>query len=82
MYAPMMAGTWSDGDAAADMLEPQIEAIERALSETGPTDRRRLAQLVGARYWGPGRFGLALQEAVREGRVQRVGRNTVAPVER
>jgi MFS family permease len=81
MYAPMMAGTWSAPDPAADGLEPQIEAIERTLAESGPTERRRLAQLVGARYWGPGRFRLALQEALREGRVRRVSRNVVAPVE-
>ncbi len=82
MYAPMMAGTWSAPDAAAGMLEPQIEAIERTLAETGPTERRHLAQLVGARYWGPGRFGLALQEALREGRVRRESRNVIAPVDR
>jgi MFS family permease len=81
MYAPMMAGTWSDTDRAEVALEPRIEAIERTLAEAGPTDRRRLAQLVGARYWGPGQFRLAVQEAVREGRVRRVGRNTLAPVE-
>jgi hypothetical protein len=76
----MMAGTWSAPDIGAG-LEPQIEAIERALADSGPTERHRLAQLVGARYWGPGRFRLALQEAVREGRVRRVSRNLVAPVE-
>jgi MFS family permease len=82
MYAPMMAGTWSTADPAAGTLEPQIEAIEQTLARTGPTERRRLAQLVGARYWGPGRFRLALQEALREGRVRRVSRNVIAPVER
>jgi hypothetical protein len=81
-YAPMMAGTWSAPNDAADTLEPQIEAIERTLETSGPTERRHLAQLVGARYWGPGRFRLALQEALREGRVRRVSRNVVAPVER
>jgi MFS family permease len=82
MYAPMMAGTWSAPDPAAGTLEPQIEAIEQTLARTGPTERRRLAQLVGARYWGPGRFRLALQEALREGRVRRESRNVIAPVER
>jgi len=80
-YAPMMAGTGSTPDVADD-LEPQIEAIERTLDGTGPTERRHLAQLVGARYWGPGRFRMALQEALREGRVRRVSRNVIAPVER
>jgi MFS family permease len=82
MYAPMMAGTWSAPDPAAGALEPQIEAIEQTLARTGPTERRQLAQLVGARYWGPGRFRLALQEALREGRVRRESRNVIAPVDR
>jgi MFS family permease len=81
MYAPMMAGTWSAPDPAGT-LEPHIEAIEQTLARTGPTERRRLAQLVGARYWGPGRFRLALEEALREGRVRRESRNVIAPVER
>jgi MFS family permease len=81
MYAPMMAGTWSAPDPTAG-LEPQIEAIEQTLTKTGPTERRKLAQLVGARYWGPGRFRLALQEALREGRIRRVSRNVVAPIDR
>ena len=80
-YAPMMAGTGSTPDVMAS-LEPQIEAIERTLEGTGPTERRHLAQLVGARYWGPGRFRMALQEALREGRVRRESRNVIAPVER
>ena len=58
----MMAGTGSAPDDAAAALEPQIEAIERTLEGAGPTERRQPAQLVGARYWGPGRFRLALQE--------------------
>ena len=80
-YAPMMAGTGSTPNVTAG-LEPQIEAIERTLDGTGPTERRHLAQLVGARYWGPGRFRAALQEALREGRVRRVSRNVIAPVDR
>jgi hypothetical protein len=55
--------------------------IARALAERGATDREQLAQLVGARYWGPGRFRTALREAVAEGRVQRVSRSTYAPAE-
>jgi MFS family permease len=81
MYAPMMAGTWSTPDPAG-ALEPQIEAIEQTLARTGPTERRQRAKLVGARYWGPGQFRLALQEALREGRVRRASRNVIAPVER
>ena len=57
----------------------EVQRIEAALSEHGATDRRRLAELVGARYWGPGRFAAALREAVLSGRAQRVDRNHFAP---
>jgi len=41
----------------------------------GSIDRRRLAGLVGARFWGPGRYPAALRAAVRSGRARRVGRS-------
>ena len=37
--------------------------------------------MVGARYWGPGRFPAAVREAVAEGRARRVSRATLAPPE-
>ena len=77
-YAPRMAGTGSVPDTAA-ALDRQIELIEQTLDEQGPMERRRLALLVGARFWGPGRFGLALQEAMREGRARRASRGVIAP---
>ena len=60
-------------------LDREIEAISRALDEHGPTDRRDLARLVGARYWGPGRFRAALREALEEGRARQLCRSTVGP---
>jgi MFS family permease len=69
--------TWPpDEDLGA--LDREVGIIVRALGEHGPTQRRELAPLTGARYWGPGRFGLALREAVRDGAVRRTGRNTYA----
>jgi hypothetical protein len=35
-------------------LGNEVHAIEHVLDEHGPTHRRELARLVGARYWGPG----------------------------
>jgi MFS family permease len=64
---------------AAIKLDREIEAIERALSETGPTERRALALAVGARFWGPGRFSSALHEAVRNGKARRVSRSRYGP---
>ena len=59
-------------------LEPEVSAIERALEGREATERRELAQLVGARFWGPGRFPAALHQAVKAGRVRRVSRNRFA----
>jgi len=59
-------------------LDNEMQAIHRALDEHGATERRALAQMVGARYWGPGVFGQALREAVDEGDVRRTARSTFA----
>ncbi len=60
-------------------LEPEISAIERVLEGREPTERSELARLVGARFWGPGRFPAALREAVESGRARRVARNRFGP---
>ncbi len=62
-------------------LDREIEVIARAIDEHGSTDRRELARLVGARYWGPGRFGEALAVAVEEGRIRALSRHTYGPAE-
>lgn len=59
-------------------LDDEIQAIERALDAHGSTERRELARLVGARYWGPGVFGAALREALVEGRIRRLSRTAFA----
>jgi hypothetical protein len=65
-----------------ETLDHEIESIARALDEHGVTGRADLARLVGARYWGPGRFRRALQEAIDEGRAVRVSRQTLGPPDR
>jgi MFS family permease len=61
-------------------LEREVEAISRAVEDRGDgVDRHELARLVGARFWGPGRFGAALQTAVRAGKVQRLSRSRYGP---
>ena len=79
-YSPGMAGTAlrSRADRGELALEHEIEAIARALEEHGETTRTELARLVGARYWGPGRFRRALREAEADGLVRRVSRTTYA----
>ena len=63
-------------------LDGEIDRIGRALDDRGVTDSQALADAVGARYWGPGRFGAALREAVAEGRVRRLSRTTYGPGDR
>jgi len=57
----------------------ELEIVVQALEQDGPSGRRALAARVGARYWGPGVFGQAVQAAVREGRVRRLPRGVLGP---
>jgi MFS family permease len=63
------------------VLDDQILSIQRALDEHGLTERRELATLVGARYWGPGVFREALREATVDGDIRRTSRSTYAPAD-
>jgi hypothetical protein len=82
-YSPtMMTGWTTDWASAADVaLDREVNAIAQALAEHGPTPRARLAEMVGARYWGPGRFRAALREALHEGRARPLARNRYGPPE-
>jgi hypothetical protein len=68
-------------EAGPGLLDREVESIGRAVDEGGPVSRADLERLVGGRRWGPGRFGRALDEAVREGRVRQVGRHRYGPPE-
>jgi hypothetical protein len=78
-YSPFPVLT-STADSESD-LDREIAAITRALQENGQMSREELARLVGARYWGPGRFRAALREAVSEGGARRISRGVYAPNE-
>ncbi|HEY1479628.1 MAG TPA: MFS transporter [Gaiellales bacterium] len=54
-------------------LDREVDTIESVLRDGGPLDRDALAQAVHARAWGPGRFRLALREAIAEGKVRPLG---------
>ena len=76
--------SWSPGmfvsaPTAEDEFTREVSSIEQALADRGPTERRELARLVGARFWGPGRFSAALRTAVESGRARRVSRNRYGP---
>lgn len=65
---------WAAIPSPAVPMDREVDAIVRALEQNGPTDRSALARLVGARYWGPGRFRSAIVEALLEHRIHRVER--------
>lgn len=81
VYSPGMPTPGRPMQPADTELDSEIDSIARALREHGPVGRDELARLVGARYWGPGRFRGALREAVAEDRARELDRNTYAPPE-
>ena len=62
-------------DATDHEVEREVEQIVRTLREEGVTDRRRLAELVRARHWGPGRLKTVLRAALAQGGIRRVRRS-------
>ncbi|HEV3289186.1 MAG TPA: hypothetical protein VG123_09345, partial [Streptosporangiaceae bacterium] len=58
----------------------EVGEIVAALAGAGPLERRRLAWLVRADLWGPGRFSSALRAAAVQGKVRRTGRGLYALV--
>ncbi|MFL5897759.1 MAG: MFS transporter [Solirubrobacterales bacterium] len=60
-------------------LDSEVAIIETALREQGSANRRELSRRVGGRYWGPGRFREALEEAVSRGRAKRLPGGEFAP---
>jgi hypothetical protein len=83
-FSPGMLGTAASTRGRADERERdrEIEIIAQAVDENGETDRCELARLVGARYWGRGRFREALSDAVEEGRVRKLSRSNYGPPQR
>jgi hypothetical protein len=76
-WSPWLQSSTRDEDEF--WRDREIEQLERALAESGEVRRKDLARLVGARFWGPGRFAGALRQAVREGRIGRAGFGRYAP---
>ena len=82
-YSPGMVGTAGAATRrvanSEEQLDREVDAIARTLAEHGPADREQLARWVGAKRWGPGRFGAALRQAVLEGRAKRLSRTRYGP---
>ena len=82
LYSPGMLGTASRWAPSAEQdLDREIEAIAVELQRGGRVGRKDLADRVGARYWGPGRFGAALHESVDEGRARQLAHHRYGPAD-
>lgn len=71
-----------DASPESDMAavpERELDQLVQAVEHNGPTSRQDLADLVGARYWGPGVFAHALETAVERGLIRRLGHHTYGP---
>jgi hypothetical protein len=79
-YSPGLVGTaGATRRPSPATLDREIDAIADALAAEGPLRREQLARTVGARRWGPGRFSVALGEAIADGRVVRLARSLYGP---
>jgi hypothetical protein len=75
------AGAASRHAAVSDLeRDREIEAVSAVLEEHGTCEPATLSRLVDGRSWGPGRFRASLRDAVDEGRVRRLDRNSYGPV--
>lgn len=77
IYSPWMSVS-SHGEPDRE-LDAKIERLAQAVQERGPLKTRQLGELLGARYWGPGRFRTAVREAEHEGRLIRLPHGRVGP---
>jgi hypothetical protein len=75
----MNQGSSYDEDEDSYWQEHEISQLERALEDKGQLQRGELGELVGCKYWGPGRYSRALRAAVQEGRISRVARGRYGP---
>jgi hypothetical protein len=78
-WSPFLSSSSSDVELSDEAQALEIDMLERAVRDKGVLPRRELGRLVGARYWGPARFGRALRAAVRQGRLARPRRGYYGP---
>ena len=78
-WSPFLSSSAADVEENDYYLEREIAMLERAVQDRGELRRRELGQLVGCKYWGPGRFSRALRAAVRQGRIRRPRRGVYGP---
>jgi hypothetical protein len=69
----------ADREENAWWLEREIDMLRRALEDKGEMRRSDLGDLVGCKYWGPGRFAGALRKAVSRGAIEHTGFGRYGP---
>src|SRR3954454_12033631 len=72
----------ADPDEDAWWLEREVGMLQRALQDKGEMRRRDLGNLVGCKYWGPGRFSAALRQGVKRGAFEHTGCGRYGPPRR
>ncbi|WP_310961667.1 uS7 family ribosomal protein [Nocardioides terrisoli] len=65
--------------AQEEALDHEIQIIANAVRDIGPITEDELRRVVGAKYWGPGRFRPAVRQAVAEREVVRLDRKRLGP---
>jgi hypothetical protein len=75
-YSPFLPPPYES--KSPEWLDTEIGIVDRALQEHGELSREELADRIGARYWGPGRFRAALRGALSDGAISRVGSDRYA----
>ena len=78
-WSPLQPSSTYDSEEDRYWLEREMSLLERALDDKGEMRRGELGDLVGCKYWGPGRFARALKTAVRQGRIRRLGVGRYGP---
>ena len=81
-WSPFLSSSPNDAEENDYYLERELGMLESAVQDKGELRRRELGQLVGCKYWGPGRFGRALRAGVRQGRLSRPRRGVYGPAPR
>lgn len=69
-WSPFLSSSGNDAEENDFYLERELGMFERAVQDKGELPRRELGELVGCKYWGPGRFGRAFARGRQAGPAQ------------
>ena len=78
-WSPFSSVSSDDRGEDRYWLDREIMLLERALADKGEIRRSELGNLVGCKYWGPGRFARALRAGVEQGRIKHTGFGRYGP---